>query len=100
MARDCRYCTYSSNRRCDFLLGNNIAGDNVKGKPVSCLNEKVMRKDTEHLKQEFLGIFPACVVTRSMALEASKQKEASDKDDECLGLAETFFGNLDDQSKL
>ena len=81
-----------------FLLGNDIAGDNVKGKPVPYLtDEPVTREDTEHLEQEFPGIFPACVVTRSMALEASKQKEASDKDDECLGLAETFFGNLDDQ---
>lgn len=49
----------------DFLLGNDLAGDRVCVPPVVVVDSPMAEAGTEALEEEFPGIFPACVVTRS-----------------------------------
>ncbi|XP_033100281.1 uncharacterized protein LOC117103773, partial [Anneissia japonica] len=73
-----------------FVLGNDLAGERVSVPPV-ILNAPVVEPLTENLEEEYPGIFPACVVTRSQAHMDSKVLDA--RDNVCL--ADTFFANLD-----
>lgn len=84
-----------------FLLGNDIAGANVQCNPCAQVTEVPHSSvDTERLSDEFPGIFPACVTTRSM-VRASQNEDTSEilraNDDECFKLAGTFFQTLNDK---
>ena len=85
-----------------LLLGNDLAGDKVQVAP--CVTEvPVYCTDTELLGQKIPGLFPACVVTRSLAKKAqaeanihvSKRDEGND-----VSLEDTFFGQLEASSQL
>lgn len=81
-----------------FLLGNDIAGDQVNVIPKLTF-QPCVDDQTEGLNVEYPGIFPACVTTRSM-----KKREVSDvikgRETKNLGLdenvilAETFMNDL------
>ena len=81
----------------DFLLGNDLAGDKVAVDPV--VSEKPVEvAETEQLQEEFPGIFPDCVVTRSQARRAAQEDaDSCDVEDSGVWLAETFFKDLDDR---
>ena len=79
----------------DFLLGNDLAGDKVSVTPV-LVDAPAEQAETEALEDEFPGIFPACVVTRSQARGAKRDLDESEKTtDTGVLLAETFFSDLD-----
>ena len=79
----------------DFLLGNDWAGDKVSVTPV-LVDAPAEQAETEALEDEFSGIFPACVVTRSQARGAKRDLDESEKTtDTVVLLAETFFSDLD-----
>ena len=79
----------------DFLLGNDLAGDKVSVAPV-LVDAPAEQAETEALEDEFPGIFPACVVTRSQARGAERDLDESEKaTDTGVLLAETFFSDLD-----
>ncbi len=79
----------------DFLLGNDLAGDKVSVMPVVVDPPREEAK-TEALKEEFPGIFPACVVTRSQSEKAKCDlKESGQVTDTGILLAETFFKDLE-----
>ena len=78
-----------------FLLGNDLAGDKVSVTPV-LVDAPAEQAETEALEDEFPGIFPACVVTRSQARGAKRDLDESEKTmDTGVVLAETFFSDLD-----
>lgn len=70
-----------------LLLGNDLAGDRVVTDPIVSENPVVSGPEVEQLEDDFPEVFPACVVTRSMA-------EKADKEDE-VELGKTFMVNLD-----
>ena len=79
----------------DFLLGNDLAGDKVSVTPV-LVDAPAEQAETEASEDEFPGIFPACVVTRSQARGAKRDLDESEKaTDTGVLLAETFFSYLD-----
>ncbi|XP_072171900.1 uncharacterized protein [Diadema setosum] len=82
----------------DLLMGNDLAGGKVSVSPIVS-SVPVVEPEIEELQEEFPGIFPACVVTRSQSGQV-KHDEADDFEsvDDSVRLAETFFANLDDVS--
>ena len=79
----------------DFLLGNDLAGDRVDVTPV-VVERPVEVAETEALQDEFPGIFPACVVTRSQSRRSKRDLENSESvSDSGVFLAETFFKGVD-----
>nr|XP_054765775.1 uncharacterized protein LOC129272688 [Lytechinus pictus] len=83
----------------DFLLGNDLAGDRVVASPV--VSEKPVEvAETELLQEDFPGIFPDCVVTRSQTRRAEKDDAESANVEEStdVWLAETFFKDLNGDS--
>nr|XP_054769552.1 uncharacterized protein LOC129277391 [Lytechinus pictus] len=79
----------------DFLLGNDLAGDRVVASPV--VSEKPVEvAETELLQEDFPGIFPDCVVTRSQTRRAEKDDaESADVEESTdVWLAETLFKDL------
>lgn len=83
----------------DFLLGNDLAGDRVSVPPV-VVDSPIAEAGTEALEEEFPGIFPACVVTRSQAREAKRDlEESSETTNTGVFLAETFFHDLDTETE-
>ena len=79
----------------DFLLGNDLAGDKVSVTPV-LVDAPAEQAETEALEDEFPGIFPACVVTRSQARGVKRDLDESEKTtDTGVLLAESFFSDLD-----
>nr|XP_054757152.1 uncharacterized protein LOC129263260 [Lytechinus pictus] len=79
----------------DFLLGNDLAGDRVVASPV--VSDKPLEvAETELLQEDFPGIFPDCVVTRSQTRRAEKDDAESADVEESIDvwLAETFFKDL------
>jgi len=78
-----------------LLLGNDLAGNRVSVVPV-VVDTPVTECETEALEDEFPGIFPDCVVTRSRAKRAEKDlKESEAVADTGVFLAETFFKDLE-----
>ena len=75
-----------------LLLGNEIAGAKVVVEPcmtsVPCSDN-----NTRLLEEEFPGIFPACVTTRSM----SRKTKAPVHTDLDLDISETFMSSLSDE---
>ena len=67
-----------------LLLGNEVAGSKVVAEP--CMTNVPCMDNTKLLEEEFPGIFPACVTTRSMSL-ASKELDEVD-------LSESFLANV------
>jgi hypothetical protein len=57
----------------DLLLGNDLAGDKVVTNPI-LTNQPIMSGSSEALENDFPGIFPACVVTRSKAKKQEKNE--------------------------
>jgi hypothetical protein len=88
----------------NFLLGNDIAGGQVNVVPKLNL-QPCVDNHTEILNEEFPGIFPACVTTRSMKVkeslvekqEESKLLQSRMGNDEVI-LAETFMSDLSECS--
>ena len=79
----------------DFTLGNDLAGDKVSVTPVR-VDAPAEQAETEALEDEFPGISPTCVVTRSQARGAKRDLDESEKTmDTGILLAETFFSDLD-----
>ena len=81
-----------------LILGNDLAGAKVTVPVVSAAplaNEQV---ETAALVQEFPEVFPACVVTRSMAKKSSESVSMVRKTrpDEDLSLEDSFSCRLDD----
>ena len=75
-----------------LLLGNDLAGDKVRVEPV--VSEKPHESpETESLEDEFPGLFPACVTTRSMT-----KKQATMDEFDALGLDKTFMTDIDSDS--
>ena len=72
-----------------LLLGNDLAGDKVVTDPVVTDNPVDTNCENESLADDFPGVFPACVVTRSMA----KKEEVNDSSKVELG--KTFMVDLD-----
>ncbi len=69
----------------DLLLGNDLAGDKVVTNPI-LTNQPIMSGSSEALENDFPGIFPACVVTRSKAKKQEKNE---------VNLGQTFMASLD-----
>jgi hypothetical protein len=85
-----------------FLLGNDIAGNQVKTVPVLSLQPRAVT-ETENLETEYPGIFPACVMTRSQKLLQSCGDESSmqipgEIPEEGVSLADTFFTKITNQN--
>ena len=78
-----------------FILGNDIAGDRIEPLPYVS-NLPIMREETERLADDIPGIFPSCVLTRSM----KKQEDniALQPTNE-VSLGDTFFRDLDAETK-
>ena len=83
-----------------LLLGNDLAGDRVNVAPLVC-EKPVTSEDTELLGQQIPNLFPACVVTRSMAEKAEEAEVEAERDKVVIGdgenavsLADTFYGQL------
>ena len=72
-----------------LLLGNDLAGDKVVTDPVVSESPVVPNSEAEQLEDDFPGVFPSCVVTRSMAKNANPDKEHE------VELGKTFMVNLD-----
>lgn len=70
----------------DFLLGNDLAGTRVRASSPCerVTSSPVMCEETEQLTQDYPGICPACVTTRSMTRTSPVQSsnEASKINDE------------------
>ena len=81
-----------------LLLGNDIAGDKVAVQPLLLDQPKVEEK-TERLEEEFPGIFPACVTTRSMAKRISKS-QIPPKSDDHFDLSQTFLADIDEEENI
>ncbi|KAJ8026339.1 hypothetical protein HOLleu_34157 [Holothuria leucospilota] len=80
----------------DLLLGNDLAGAKVCVAP-HVTDKPVVSTDTEVLEDQYPGIFPACVVTRSQSrkVEAEEVEDLGVDPSEGVWLAETFFADLD-----
>ena len=79
-----------------LILGNDLAGAKVTVPVVSAAplaNEQV---ETAELVQEFPEVFPACVVTRSMAKKSSESVRKTSPDD--VSLEDSFFCRLKDEN--
>ena len=83
----------------DLLLGNDLAGNKVRASPIVTAEPSV-EVQTESLATEYPGIFPACVLTRSMTRKESLDNIAPKRapEDE-FWLAETFFKNLNENNE-
>lgn len=69
-----------------LLLGNDLAGSQVRVAPVVCVSPCVS-PETEALEREFPSVFPACVVTRARA-KAAAPKVVETKSGGVLGIQE------------
>ena len=81
-----------------LLLGNDIAGDKVAVQPL-LLDQPKVEENTERLEEEFPGIFPACVTTRSMAKRISKS-QIPQKSDDHFDLSQTFLADVDEEENI
>ena len=72
-----------------LILGNDLAGEKVMVDP-RVVEKPRDDENTERLAEEFPGVFPASVVTRSMKEEAIKEQGKEE-----IGLSGTFLENID-----
>ncbi|XP_072348726.1 uncharacterized protein [Scyliorhinus torazame] len=73
-----------------FILSNDIAGSQVGVMPT-VVDKPVENQTTEVLKDEYPGIFPDCIVTRSQSHRLRQKEESKSEDEVEVQLSETIF---------
>ena len=73
-----------------MILGNDLAKDRVVPAPIF-VSEPEIDESTEHLEVQYPGIFPSCVVTRSVS--RAKEKDSQFVDESIVDLSDTFLAD-------